>query len=47
MKEFIINEQQINQIAAILFELPAKTVLSTIDLLRNLPDFKEKKENKE
>lgn len=37
MKEFKITEQQINQVASILLELPAKQVLSAVDLLRNLP----------
>ncbi len=32
-----ITDQQIQLLASILLELPAKTVLQAIDLLRNLP----------
>lgn len=44
MKQFLITEQQLTLIANILLELPAKNVLSVIDLIRNLPAMEEKKE---
>jgi hypothetical protein len=39
MKEFKINEQQLQYVAQILGEFPAKQVLQSIDILRNLPEI--------
>jgi hypothetical protein len=37
MKQFLLNEQQAQQLFVVLGELPAKQSLSSIDMLRNLP----------
>lgn len=37
MKKFIVTEQQIQQLASVFMDFPAKNVLPAIDLLRNLP----------
>jgi hypothetical protein len=39
MKQFLLNEQQAQQLFAVLGEFPAKQVLSSMDMLRNLPLF--------
>lgn len=41
MKEFKISENEIQKLAAILMEFPAKNVLTSIDILRNLPIIEE------
>lgn len=46
MREFKITEQQVQQIAGVLLELPAKNVLSSLDILRNLTVIEEFHENK-
>ncbi|HXK00693.1 MAG TPA: hypothetical protein VNF93_02265 [Buchnera sp. (in: enterobacteria)] len=43
MKKFNINENQVQQIASILLEFPAKNVLNALDILRNLPLIDEQK----
>ncbi len=47
MKKLIITEQQLQQIAAILLELPAKTVINAVDMIRNLPILEQDKLEKE
>lgn len=37
MKEFKINEQQLQQLWNVLIEFPAKSVMHVLDLIRNLP----------
>jgi hypothetical protein len=37
MKEFKISETQIQALASVLMEFPAKNVFNALDLLRNLP----------
>lgn len=37
MKEFKINEHQVQKLGSILLNYPAKEVLEAIDILRNLP----------
>lgn len=41
MENFIINLQQINIVLQTLGEFPAKQVISSVDILRNLPKFVE------
>lgn len=42
MKQFLINEQQAQSLLNILAEFPAKHVLSSIDMLRMLPELQSK-----
>lgn len=37
MKQFLINEQQLQTIANVLLEIPAKASLAALDILRSLP----------
>ncbi len=39
MKSFIINEQQLQVLGNCLLEFPAKNVLNSLDIIRNLPVF--------
>ena len=39
MKQFLINEQQVQAIGSVLFEIPAKQSMGAIDILRGLKEF--------
>lgn len=41
MKYFKISEQEMQSLATVLGEIPAKTVIGVIDMLRNLPELEE------
>ncbi len=43
MKLFLINEQQLATVANTILEFPAKKVLNSLDILRNLPLHEENK----
>ena len=42
-KKFIITDEQINLIAGVLLELPAKNSLASIDIIRNLEALNKEK----
>ena len=37
IKNFLINEQQLQAVFGILLEFPGKAILGAVDILRNLP----------
>lgn len=41
MKYFKISEQEMQTLATVLGEIPAKTVIGSIDMLRGLPEITE------
>lgn len=45
MKQFLINEQQLEALGKVLLEIPAKMSLPGIDILRNLQEHKQEPVN--